>query len=92
MTFYNSDIVKVNDYLYDSVDTALAYIKENWISELDIGFFSSEDVDLLSVEYGSTGIVVKYLVVDYYDEQDRQVMKEIEEILEVSYTSMMVTI
>ena len=92
MTLYNSDIVKVNDYLYDNIDTAISYIKEMWMSELGIGYFSSEDVELVSVEYGDTGIVVTYLLVDYYDEEDRAVMKEIQETLEVSYTSMMVTV
>jgi len=90
MTLYNSDIVKVNDYLYDNIDTAISYIKENWISELDIGYFSSEDVELVSVEHGDTGIVVTYLAVGYYE--DSAVKKEIQEILEVSYTSMMVTV
>ena len=46
MTLYNSDIVKVNDYLYDNIDTAISYIKEMWMSELGIGYFSSEDVEL----------------------------------------------
>jgi len=92
MTLYNSDIVQVNDSLYDNINTAVTYIKENWRAELDLGFFSSEDAKLVSVEYAEAGIVVKYLAVGYYDEQDSAIMKEIEEILEVSYTSMMVTV
>lgn len=81
-TFYNADIVSVDDQLFETMDCAIQYITHNYKEWCMITHF---DTTLVSVEYEDGSVIVKYTM----DDEDNADDPLFTEFFDVKYKDMM---
>lgn len=80
---YISDIVKVDGRLFDTIETAIKTIENDWRDWIGVGRHDDE-YSLIEVLQDDDGdITVRYMAVADYDENDQPIMRPTSEQFDV---------
>lgn len=80
---YISDIVKVDGRLFDTIETAIKTIENDWRTWIGVGK-NDDEYSLIEVVYDDNGdITVRYFEVADYDDNDQPIMRATSEQFEV---------
>lgn len=89
--FYNQDVIKIDEQLFDTVETAIKMIERDWRTWTSVG--QDDDYSLIEVVRNDDGdVVVRYFNVVDYDDNGDVITRPDEMTFEVELTQMMVLV
>jgi hypothetical protein len=89
--FYNQDVIKIDEQLFDTVETAIKMIERDWRTWTSVG--QDDDYSLIEVVRNDDGdVVVRYFNVVDYDDNGDAITQPDEMTFEVELTQMMVLV